>query len=64
MKRYDFPDKKGHFGVYGGRFVSDTLFHALEALEKEYETAQKDPDFIKELHDELTEYVGNALILC
>ena len=32
---YDFPDSKGHFGPYGGSFVSETLFAALEKLDQD-----------------------------
>ena len=32
-----FPDSDGHFGIYGGRFVSEILMRALDELEKEYE---------------------------
>jgi len=42
------PDEKGHFGPYGGRFVSETLMCALFELEELYERLSKDPAFIKE----------------
>jgi tryptophan synthase beta chain len=38
------PDKKGHFGIYGGRYVSETLMPALLELEYAYTSYKKDPD--------------------
>ena len=58
MKPYDFPDARGHFGPYGGIFVSETLVHALEELRQAYEHYRKDPEFIAEFNDELTHFVG------
>ena len=52
------PDKKGHFGVFGGRFVPETLICALDELEKEYLIARKDARFRKELDYYLEEYAG------
>ena len=52
------PDAHGHFGPYGGRFVPETLMTALLDLEKEYQTASKDPSFQKELDYLLREFVG------
>ncbi|MGH7246443.1 MAG: tryptophan synthase subunit beta [Candidatus Levyibacteriota bacterium] len=49
---------KSHFGKYGGRYVPEMLIPALTELEKEYEKAQKDPVFKKELKDLLINYVG------
>ncbi len=43
------PDASGHFGVYGGRYVPETLVEPLEELAKEFEKAQKDPAFQHEL---------------
>lgn len=56
--QYDLPDTSGHFGPYGGRFVSETLMAALEELREAYEHYLKDPAFIKELDDTLAHYVG------
>lgn len=55
---YAFPDARGHFGPYGGSFVSETLTHALEELIENYARYQNDPDFLAEFHDELTHFVG------
>lgn len=52
------PDAKGHFGIYGGKFVSETLMVPLEELRLNYEKYLKDPDFLKELDDDLRQYVG------
>lgn len=52
------PDAKGHFGIYGGKFVSETLMVPLEELRVAYENYIKDPEFLKELDDDLRQYVG------
>ena len=53
-----FPDQNGHFGIHGGRFVSETLMAALEELENIYNTAKADPEFWKAFQDDLVNYVG------
>jgi len=55
---YDFPDKKGHFGQFGGRYVAETLMPALLELEEAYETVRRDPAFQAELDHYLKDYVG------
>nr|WP_263363786.1 tryptophan synthase subunit beta [Halopseudomonas salina] len=52
------PDARGHFGPYGGRFVSETLMDALEELENLYERLSVDPDFQAEFDHDLAHYVG------
>jgi len=52
------PDKTGHFGSFGGRFVPETLIYALDELEKEYLAVKKDKSFRKELSNYLSEYAG------
>ena len=52
------PDTKGHFGVFGGMFVPETLMAPLHELAKEYACARRDPAFRKELNYYLKEYVG------
>jgi len=52
------PDASGHFGPYGGRFVPETLVVALEELEREYDRAQADPAFRRELEDALRDFAG------
>jgi tryptophan synthase beta chain len=52
------PDALGHFGVYGGRFVPETLMHPLRELEEEYARAQADPAFAREFEYYLKEFCG------
>ncbi|MGH8581501.1 MAG: tryptophan synthase subunit beta [Gammaproteobacteria bacterium] len=52
------PDARGHFGVYGGRFVAETLMRPLEELEQAYARYRADPVFIAELDTDLAHYVG------
>jgi tryptophan synthase beta chain len=58
MQMYDLPDKHGHFGRYGGVFVSETLVHALEELRDAYDACRRDPAFVAEFEYELKHYVG------
>ncbi|MEI6789086.1 MAG: tryptophan synthase subunit beta [bacterium] len=52
------PDANGHFGVYGGRYVAETLMPALIEVEKAYRAAQADPVFEAEFRGLLKHYVG------
>lgn len=52
------PDEQGRFGIYGGRFVSETLMPLILELEAEYERAKTDPEFWAEMDDLWTHYVG------
>src|SRR6516225_4129306 len=54
----NLPDRQGHFGPYGGRFVPETLVHPLQELEDEYRRAQKDPAFRHEFEYYLREFCG------
>ncbi|KUK36758.1 MAG: Tryptophan synthase beta chain [Thermacetogenium phaeum] len=54
----EFPDCKGHFGIFGGQFVPETLMPALEELTLAYEEAHSDPSFQEELNYYLKDYVG------
>ena len=58
MYEYQQPDLTGHFGVYGGSFVSETLTHALLELKEAYAKYQHEPEFLKEFHYELAHFVG------
>jgi len=58
MRVYDLPDAKGHFGPYGGVFVSETLISALEDLKAAYARFKDDPTFKAEFAYELKHYVG------
>lgn len=58
---FDFssmPDARGHFGPYGGRFVSETLIHALDELDAMYQRLKDDPEFRAEFDRDLAYYVG------
>ncbi len=52
------PDAHGHFGIFGGRFVAETLMPLILQLEKAYDEARRDPAYHAELQDLLTHYVG------
>ncbi|MEO8859081.1 MAG: tryptophan synthase subunit beta [Burkholderiaceae bacterium] len=58
MYPYQQPDATGHFGKYGGSFVSETLTHAINELSAAYAKVQKDPEFIAEFNYELAHFVG------
>jgi len=58
MKPYDLPDARGHFGPYGGTFVSETLMHALALLQQAYSHYRDDPEFVAEFRRELKHFVG------
>ncbi len=52
------PDQRGHFGPYGGRFVSETLMDALDELDALYQRLKNDADFQAEFDKDLAHYVG------
>src|SRR5262245_10809660 len=52
------PDERGHFGLYGGRFVAETLMPLILDLEKAYADAKDDPAFRREMDGYLKDYVG------
>jgi tryptophan synthase beta chain len=52
------PTKSGHFGPYGGRFVSETLMAALDDLTELYDRLSQDPEFQAEYDKDLAHYVG------
>ena len=52
------PDERGHFGLYGGRFVAETLMPLVLELEQAYAHAKADPVFKQEMNGYLTHYVG------
>ncbi|ACE85677.1 tryptophan synthase subunit beta [Cellvibrio japonicus] len=53
-----FPSEDGHFGPYGGRFVSETLIYALDELQSIYSRLKDDPGFQAEFDKDLAYYVG------
>jgi tryptophan synthase beta chain len=55
---YAQPTEDGHFGEFGGRFVAETLTHALDEFAALYDQMKNDPEFKRELHHDLTHYVG------
>jgi tryptophan synthase beta chain len=58
MPSYQQPDPTGHFGIYGGSFVSETLTHAISELREAYARYQHDPEFLREFQYELKHFVG------
>jgi tryptophan synthase beta chain len=58
MRMVDLPDVRGHFGPYGGVFVSETLIQALDELRSAYARYRNDPEFQSEFAGELKHYVG------
>lgn len=54
----NLPDERGHFGQFGGRFVSETLFFALDELQSMYNRLKVDPQFQAEIDYDLAHYVG------
>ena len=58
IDRFSLPDAAGHFGVYGGVFVPETLMTALEELTAAYAAARGDAAFQAELRQHLKEYAG------
>ena len=52
------PDRSGHYGEFGGRYVSETLMPALLELEEAYRHWRRDPGFRAELREHLAQYVG------
>jgi len=57
MKK-NLPDKQGHFGIFGGRYVAETLMPALIELEEAYRRAAQDPEFRREFLHYLHDYAG------
>jgi tryptophan synthase beta chain len=58
MLNYHQPDASGHFGIYGGTFVAETLIHALDELKAAYEHYRNDAEFVAEFRSELAHFVG------
>ena len=58
MTDYQQPDSTGHFGPYGGSFVSETLTHAINELRDAYQRYRNDQEFLDEFHWELAHFVG------
>jgi tryptophan synthase beta chain len=58
MNTYILPNENGHFGIFGGRFVPETLMKAVIELGEAYEIAKRDPSFQTEIQQLLKNYVG------
>jgi tryptophan synthase beta chain len=58
MATYTYPDTKGHFGIYGGKYVPETLVQAITELEEAYLKVKDDPTFYTEMGQLLKDYVG------
>ena len=58
MKMLSLPDRKGHFGIFGGRYVAETIMPALEELEAAYRQSRRDKSFREEFHYYLRQYSG------
>jgi len=58
MSEKTLPDNKGRFGVYGGRYVAETLVPALDELYEQYKIIKKDKNFLSEFRKDLKDYVG------
>jgi len=52
------PDNKGHFGIYGGRFIAETLMAPIDELTEAYAMFKSDPAFLAELDKDFADYVG------
>lgn len=52
------PDERGHFGQFGGKFVSETLMHALDELQASYARLKDDPEFQANFDSDLAHFVG------
>ncbi|MBI4597992.1 MAG: tryptophan synthase subunit beta [Candidatus Omnitrophica bacterium] len=58
IRRQTLPDRSGHFGPFGGKFVPETVMAALTELEREYAAARRDPTFRRALRSLLRDYAG------
>jgi len=55
---YSMPDERGHFGIYGGKFVAETLMEPIEELRQAYEKVKTDKNFQAAFDKDLADYVG------
>ena len=55
---YAMPDERGHFGIYGGKFVAETLMEPIEELRQAYEKVKADKNFQAQFDADLAHYVG------
>ena len=52
------PDDDGHFGIFGGRYVAETLMPLILEVEKTYDSIKEDPSFQKDVENYLKDFVG------
>ena len=57
------PDRQGYFGLFGGKFVPETLMSALSSLESEYSRCRRDVSFRKDFRKYLKDYAGRPTML-
>src|SRR5689334_121391 len=57
-EQYPWPDARGRYGKYGGKYVPETLMYALEQTEAAYEQCKVDPEFQRRLRDYQVHFVG------
>ncbi|GGS37834.1 MULTISPECIES: tryptophan synthase subunit beta [Actinokineospora] len=57
------PDQRGHFGIFGGRYMPEALIGALDELAAEYDKARLDPEFVNEFNRLLRDYAGRPSLL-
>ena len=55
---YNFPDERGHFGEFGGRYVAETLMPLINEVAAEYEKAKTDPEFLRDIEYYSKNYIG------
>ncbi|HEY0939189.1 MAG TPA: tryptophan synthase subunit beta [Steroidobacter sp.] len=55
-----YPDERGRYGPFGGRYIPETLVPALDRLQAGVDRYLRDPEFLREFHDELNNWVGRA----
>jgi tryptophan synthase beta chain len=60
VQRDAYPDERGRYGPFGGRYVPETLVPALDRLQAGVDRYLRDPEFLREFHDELNNWVGRA----
>ncbi len=60
VQRDAYPDERGRYGPFGGRYIPETLVPALDRLQVGVDRYLRDPEFLREFHDELNNWVGRA----
>ena len=60
---FPLPNERGRYGIYGGRYVPETLIPALDELTEAYHEAASDPHFMQDFEHYLKTYVGRPSLL-